>query len=48
VVTQWTLSTPIRSLDAEFVAVRQLWLPYGNRTIYRAQAVFLMIFEVPA
>ena len=33
--------------DLGLVALRQLWLPYGNRTIFRAAAgSFLSIFEV--
>ena len=30
VVTQWTPSTSPRPLDSSLVALRQLWLPYGN------------------
>ena len=37
-----------RSLDAGFVALRQLWLPYGNRAILRAATGVLIIFEVRA
>ena len=35
-----------RAPDLVLVALRQLWLPYGNRAFLHAAAGILMIFEV--
>jgi hypothetical protein len=37
-----------RAPDLVLVALRQLWLPYGNRAFLHAAAGVLMIFEVRA
>ena len=47
-VTQWSSAALTKSRDSGLVALRQLWLPYGNCAILGATEGVLMILQTRA